>query len=186
MRIIAGTLKNRTIPSPASDGTRPTSDRGRETLFHILAHHCPFEERSVLDLYAGTGALGFEALSRGASSVTFVDTSTDVCRQLRSTAIALDVSDAVRIIRADAAEYLRHGAPHEHDIVFVDPPYALKSCNVIAALLLQSNALAAGGVVTLEHSDQEHLLPSDELELLRRIEMGLTTFDVLRRVSPVT
>lgn len=186
MRIIAGRLKNRVIPSPPGDNTRPTSDRGRETLFHVLAHNCPFEDRSVLDLYAGTGALGFEALSRGASSVTFVDTSSDVCRQLRSTAVALGVSDVIQIIRADAVEYLRHGNPPAHDIVFVDPPYALKTCNVIAALLMRSNALDTGGVVTLEHSDQEHLLPNDELELLRRIEMGLTTFDVLRRVSPMT
>lgn len=186
MRIIAGTLKNRTIPSPPGEGTRPTSDRGRETLFHVLAHNCRFEDRSVLDLYAGTGALGFEALSRGASSVTFIDISTDVCRQLRTTAVSLGVSDVVRIIRTDAVEYLRHGNPQTHDIVFVDPPYALKSCNVIATLLLQSDALVAGGVVTLEHSDREHILPNHELELLRSIEMGLTTFDILRRVSPVT
>lgn len=185
MRIIAGTLKHRIIPSPPGDATRPTSDRGRETLFHVLEQNTAIATATVLDLYAGSGALAFEALSRGATSATLVDASADVCRHLRSTAVALGVSDLVRIVRADVLQYLQEGTPDETDIVFVDPPYVLKSCNAVVSRLLGQNVLANGGIVALEHSDQEHVLAHEELLHVRTIEIGTTLFDVYRRVGPL-
>lgn len=185
MRIIAGTLKHRTVPSPPGSGTRPTSDRGRETLFHVLEHHCDFGSVTVLDLYAGSGALAFEAISRGAQSATLVDISTDVCRHLRATAVALGITNSIRIIRADALEYLRQASPGEFQLIFADPPYAHKSCNSLASLLVTSNTLAADGIVAFEHGDQEHILPHQELTCMKSIEHGSTAFDVFRRVSPI-
>jgi 16S rRNA (guanine966-N2)-methyltransferase len=185
MRIIAGTLKHRTIPSPPDDTTRPTSDRGREALFHVLEHHVEFQGASVLDLCAGTGALAFEAISRGAHFATLVDTSADVCRQLRTVAEFLDISPLVQIIRADAREYLRYGRVSEHRIVFADPPYAQKACNSIASLLLSSGALAIEGLAAFEHGDQEHILELPEMQQIKNIELAQTTFSIMRRVSPL-
>lgn len=185
MRIIAGTLKHRTIPSPPGDSTRPTSDRGRESLFHVLEHHADMEGASIIDLYAGSGALAFEALSRGACSATLVDTSAEVCRQLRSVAESLNISPLVQIIRADALEYLRHGNVREHQIIFADPPYAQKACNAIAPLLFSSGALANDGIAAFEHGDQEHILELPELRLIKSIELGQTNFSIFRRVSPL-
>ena len=185
MRIIAGRLKHRTIPSPPGDSTRPTSDRGRESLFHVIEHHVHIQGASILDLYAGSGALAFEALSRGAHSATLVDTSADVCRQLRAVAESLEVSPLVQIIRADAREYLRHGKICEHQIIFADPPYAQKACNAIAALVLASGALAVDGIAAFEHGDQEHILELPELHRIKSIELGQTNFSMFRRVSPL-
>ncbi|MEY2719607.1 MAG: hypothetical protein RLZZ273_973 [Bacteroidota bacterium] len=182
MRIIAGKLKHRIIPAPPGVQTRPTSDRARETLFDVLGQHVVYEQVHVLDLYAGSGALAFEALSRGAAGATLVDASIHVCKHLRATSIELGVSDNVTIVRADALSYLYHGNPDITDVVFADPPYGLKSCNSILGCLARGNALRVDGVVALEHSDQEHILPLSEMLPLKSIEIGITLIDVYRRL----
>lgn len=186
MRIIAGTLKNRRIPSPKGHTTRPTSDRGRESIFQVIERHMSLQSAHVLDVYAGTGALTFEAISRGAATATMIDTSVDVCKQLRNTAIEFGVSESVTIIRSDAIEALRLADLHRANLVFVDPPYALKSCNAIATLLLSRDHLASAALSVFEHGDQEHLICPPELNVLRTIEMGQTVFDVVQRVDITT
>ena len=122
MRIVAGTLGGRRIAAPAGAATRPTSDRVREALFSILG---PVDGLRVLDLFAGSGALGLEALSRGAAEATFVDSARPAYTALRANLDALELDAEVR--RQDARAFLRDAKAGDraYDLVFVDPPYRL-------------------------------------------------------------
>src|SRR3954453_13668244 len=121
MRVIAGSYGGRTLKAPAGDGTRPTSDRVREALFSILGDRVAGAR--VLDLFAGSGALGIEALSRGAASATFVDDAPAALRVLRANLEAL--GEDAEVVRADAVRWLRaaSGRAHQYDLVLLDPPY---------------------------------------------------------------
>jgi len=119
LRIIGGQWRGRRIRFPGSGGVRPTPDRVRETLFNWLAAAVPGSR--CLDLFAGSGALGLEALSRGALAVTFVERDRDAARSLRETAAKLAPDRAV-VVQADALAWLA-GPPTPHDIVFLDPPF---------------------------------------------------------------
>lgn len=123
LRVIAGSHGGRRLRAPAGAATRPTSDRVREALFSVLGDRVAGAR--VLDLFAGSGALGLEALSRGAASAVFVDSAPAAVAVVRANLIALDVTADVR--RADARAYLRSArtAAHQYDLVFLDPPYRL-------------------------------------------------------------
>jgi 16S rRNA (guanine966-N2)-methyltransferase len=149
MRVIAGSLKGRRLKSPTWEGLRPTSDKLRETLFNILAPR--IAGARVLDGYAGTGAAGIEALSRGAAFVTFVD------RDRRAHALIVEnlahcgVADGYAIIRADMARALAdaRAAGSTFDIVLLDPPYDYPSD---AELTTVADVLSPNGIVVLEHA----------------------------------
>jgi 16S rRNA (guanine966-N2)-methyltransferase len=117
MRIIAGTRKGHTIQAPTGRGTRPTSDRVRENVFNILG---PVDDASVLDLYAGSGALGLEALSRGAAQAVFVERDSDAARVIERNLDKLGLRATV--LRQDAIAVLA-AEKRKYDLVFVDPPY---------------------------------------------------------------
>lgn len=117
MRIIAGTRKGHTIQSPAGRSTRPTSDRVRENIFNILG---PIDDAVVLDLYAGSGAMGLEALSRGAAQAVFVERDPDALRAIEKNLDKLRLRGTV--LRQDAVAVLA-GENRKYDLVFVDPPY---------------------------------------------------------------
>jgi len=120
VRIVAGTYGGRRLAAPRGGRTRPTADRVREALFSMLG---PVAEARVLDLFAGSGALGLEALSRGAAEATFVDSSAAAVRAVRANLESLAVRAEVR--RADARAFLRNAraAGRQYDLVFLDPPY---------------------------------------------------------------
>jgi 16S rRNA (guanine966-N2)-methyltransferase len=121
MRIISGTHKGRRIAAPSGDSTRPTSDRVRESVFNILG---PVNDLSVLDLFAGSGALGLEALSRGARRCVFVDSDAEAARVIAANLAALDLTGAV-VEKRDALAVLREAGARgtKYDLVFCDPPY---------------------------------------------------------------
>lgn len=123
MRIVAGEYRGRRLTAPSGEGTRPTSDRVREALFSILG---PLAGLRVLDLFAGTGALGLEALSRGAEHATFVERDRRALAALRHNLEALGVpADAARVHPRDAAAFLRDAVRRDdkYDLVLLDPPY---------------------------------------------------------------
>ncbi len=120
VRIIAGKWRGRRLALPDAVGLRPTGDRIRETLFNWLQPMLPGAR--CLDLFAGSGALGLEAVSRGAASVVLVEQNPSVCRQLRETLASLQVTDDVTLIEDEAAVYLA-GPPRLFDLVFLDPPF---------------------------------------------------------------
>jgi 16S rRNA (guanine966-N2)-methyltransferase len=149
MRIVAGTLRGRTIDGPSWDGLRPTSDSLRETLFNIVGHAMPGAR--VLDVFAGTGAVGFEALSRGAARVTFVERDKRAITLIDRNITRLGVADACAIIRDDFMAPRRNGTPGDgFDFIFLDPPYDMPELD--AAVTRASGFAAPGAMLVLEHS----------------------------------
>jgi 16S rRNA (guanine966-N2)-methyltransferase len=167
MRVIAGLYRGRNLRSPPSMQVRPTSDRLRETLFNVLAPR--IDGTRFLDLCAGSGAVGIEALSRGAAHVTFVDRSRKMCGLVESNLDLCGVpEDETEVVMSEAAEFLRRAAARgeqKWDIAFFDPPYAIAYMPVLAVFgtgtLLNDN-----GILVVEHHHKNEL--KDEIGDIRR------------------
>lgn len=154
MRIISGYLKGRRLDPPERLGIRPTMDRAREALFNLLFSRLDIEDAIVLDLFAGSGAVGFEALSRGAAQVTGVDKQAAVVEHLRATAERFDVSDSYRAVLAPVERYLSVEATPSN-LIFLDPPYALPRKEDLIATVFQRNLILPGGLLVMEHASGE-------------------------------
>jgi 16S rRNA (guanine966-N2)-methyltransferase len=159
VRVVAGRWGGRRLQAPSGDATRPTSDRVREALFSILAGRV--DGASVLDLFAGSGALGIEALSRGAATATFVDSAPAAIRAVRANLKAVGAEAEVR--RADALRFLGSASGHarQYDLVFLDPPYRLAG-RLGGELTAALPAVLAPGAAVIAESDRRAPL---ELEL---------------------
>ncbi|MEL6060187.1 MULTISPECIES: 16S rRNA (guanine(966)-N(2))-methyltransferase RsmD [unclassified Methylobacterium] len=171
MRIVGGAWRGRRLSAPRSDSIRPTSDRLRESLFNVLTH--AYDEAvsgaRVLDLFAGTGALGFEALSRGAAYALLVDDGTEARAVIRSNIEALGAEGVTRLFRRDATRLGPAGTAGQFSLVFCDPPYGRD----LAPRALTSAAggawLAPGALVVVEEAETVHLdWPEGFAELERR------------------
>src|SRR4051812_41052217 len=150
MRVIAGSYGGRRLKAPKGDETRPTSDRVREALFSILGDRV--QDARVLDLFAGSGALGIEALSRGAQSAVFVDDAPIAVRAVKAN---LDGVEGAEVIRRDARAFLRAARepPRQYDLVFLDPPY--RQAPVLGPALAEPlQAVLAPGAVVVSESDR--------------------------------
>jgi 16S rRNA (guanine966-N2)-methyltransferase len=162
MRVIAGRWKGRSLAAPTGSTTRPTADRAREAIFNVLAH-APWsqglQDKRVLDLFAGTGALGFEALSRGASFCLFVETDEAARGAIRRSIESLDAFGETRVHRRDAADLGAKpaGLGEAFDLVFLDPPY--NKGLVMRALqhVAQGGWLAPSALIVAETSSDEDL-----------------------------
>jgi len=181
MRIIAGTYRSRTLLAPAGMATRPTSDRLRETLFNVLAPR--IEGAAFLDLYAGSGAVGIEALSRGAGRVEFVERAPAALVVLRGNLAKLGVAAGFRIHEGSVGTVLRRMKPSADvasgaafDVVFIDPPYDAAGEYAATLNMLggpQSGLLAPGAIVIAEHRKKERLEDKyNALERTRILEQG--------------
>lgn len=153
MRIVGGRLARRPLRAPKGDRTRPTTDRVREALFNLLGARIDLEGARVLDLFAGSGALGLEALSRGAAHVTFVERHGPTLGVARANARDLEVADRAAFSRADALAVLRRQPAGPFGLVVADPPYDLAELPDLPALVRPH--LAPGGLLALEH-DARH------------------------------
>jgi 16S rRNA (guanine966-N2)-methyltransferase len=178
MRVIAGTLRRRTLEAPPGMATRPTSDRLRETLFNVLAPR--IQGARFLDLYAGSGAVGIEAASRGAERVVLVERAAEALKVLRANRESLRLRGGVRVEAVSVAAFLKKVRPESagfvFDIVFMDPPYEADNEYALALSLLGGEAsrlLSQDAVVIAEHRRRENL---DErygvLERTRVLEQG--------------
>lgn len=169
-RIVAGEFRGHHLDVP-DKGTRPTSSKVREALFSRLEAWGEVDDAVVLDLYAGSGALGLEALSRGATSVTLVDQASGAVRCCTANAKRLDAS-RVRVVRANASSFCRRPeAPASFTLVFVDPPYAQDPQRVAEDLAALAPVLAPGALIVWEVSQERQIpeLPSGfELEDQRK------------------
>lgn len=156
MRIIAGEFRGLALKPAADRRVRPTADRVREAWFSIVGPSLP--GASVLDLFSGSGALGLEALSRGARSVTFVEVARPSLEALRANIAALDVEDRVKIHRADALRFVATLPPRAYDVAFADPPYTTDQAERLV-VAFRANPFAR--VLGVEHAAKT-LLPGDD------------------------
>lgn len=180
LRIVAGRFKGRRLTVPAVVGLRPTAERVREALFDILGHD--LGGLDVLDLYAGTGALGFEAASRGARRVVCVESEPALARALRQAAEGLGVSGSVRVIAGRVEDELagaRLGGPF--DLVLVDPPYVASGEQALLRRVVARGTLAIGGTLVFERAAREATVDGEgELRLVRTAEYGDTALDFFK------
>ena len=186
MRIIAGSLRSRTLQAPAGLATRPTSDRLRETLFNVLAPRV--QAGALLDLYAGSGAVGIEALSRGAERVTFVERAPAALKVLRANLDKLGIATGVRVVSGAVGTFLRKDQAEKFDMIFLDPPYDAEAEYAATLGLLGGPAvglLADDGIVIAEHRRQEKL--GDQFGVLHRtrlLEQGDAALSFYAVVEP--
>ena len=176
LRIITGKHKGKKLASLEGSNTRPTSDRIKGAMFSSIQFD--IENRRVLDLFAGTGQLGLEALSRGAASVTFVDSERDAMDVVKANCRALGEFERCRYAVSDWRNFIRKasGRGEKYDLVFVDPPYADECCADAAARLAAGGMLPPGAIVVLESGTEEIDLGAlSGFELLRSRDYGKKT-----------
>ena len=169
MRIVGGKFRGRVLAGPSSTATRPTSDRVRESIFNILAHGIAdfeIEGARVLDLFAGTGALGLEALSRGAKFCQFVDEGTEARGVIRRNADALGAIGLCKIWRRDATKLGPCAPQSPFDLVFCDPPYNKGMGEKALTSLVEGGWLSPGAIVVLEEAENVNVGDTAGLALL--------------------
>ena len=176
MRIVAGKWRGRTLEAPPGVGTRPTADRVREALFSMLASRLgSFEDLRVADLFAGSGALGFEALSRGAAHATFVESDPKAAAAIRRNAEKLGVS--VQVLAGSALSLPR---AEPFDLVLADPPYAPGSGTAVVEAIVRADWLAPGGWLSVE-TNRADAVDATGLELDAERQIGRARVTLLRR-----
>jgi 16S rRNA (guanine966-N2)-methyltransferase len=157
MRVITGTAKGRRLKAPEGLGTRPMLDRVKEALFSVLEGYGPIRGR-VLDLYAGTGALGIECLSRGASWADFVEHKAHVCRIIRENLEHTRLADRARVFHMPVERFLRQQGLHEkYDIIIMDPPYADPAIEATICAVHDADLLKDTGLLVVGHSPRVEL-----------------------------
>ncbi|MGO9391003.1 16S rRNA (guanine(966)-N(2))-methyltransferase RsmD [Rhodoblastus sp.] len=182
MRIVGGRLKGRALHGPKSDAIRPTSDRLRETLFNILAHSYddPIPGGKVIDLFAGTGAFGLEAISRGAEFCLLVDDGAKARALIRENVEALGLGGVTKIFRRDARKLgeAPPGAPYT--LAFLDPPYDRGLAQPALASLARGGWLAPDALVIVEEAAASCFEPAPGFDTLERRDYGETEVIFLR------
>jgi 16S rRNA (guanine966-N2)-methyltransferase len=192
MRIIAGTLKGRRLAAPTWDGLRPTSDKLRETLFNVIAGRC--ENARFLDGFAGTGAVGLEALSRGAAHVTFIERDPRACRLIEQNAARCGVTGGYIIVRGgfgngdvagrkrgEAARRSPLGPLGPFDVIFLDPPYA--DAVIDDAMRAVVAWLSPSGLLIVEHAARDPIVEPPGVRLTRDLRSGDSALAFMERVG---
>jgi 16S rRNA (guanine966-N2)-methyltransferase len=185
MRVVGGRLRGRNIASPSSRDIRPTADRLREALFNILAHAYgnPVESARVLDLFAGTGALGIEALSRGAAFALFVDNGAEARALLRQNVEALGLGGVSKIYRRDATSPGPAHPMEPFSLAFLDPPYGKGLAEKAVTALRDGGWLTPDALVIVEEAKAAAFAPPDGFEELERRAYDDTEFVIMRAAS---
>jgi 16S rRNA (guanine966-N2)-methyltransferase len=185
MRIVAGRHRGRRLLAPPGETVRPTSDRAREALFNILSHGqlaaegIPFAGAAVLDAFAGTGALGLEALSRGAAEAAFIEQDREALATLRQNIAALGEDGRARIVAGDATRLPR--APSAYALAFLDPPYRSGLAAAALTALDAAGWLAPDALAVVELAAREELTPPAGFFLLDERVYGAARLLFLRR-----
>ena len=161
MRIITGKAKGIVLKTLAGTNTRPTAERVKEAVFSMIQFDV--EGRSVLDLFAGSGQMGLEALSRGASSATFVDKARDAIAIVKENATKSKLLDSAEIIQAEYLDFIRRSAGKQYDIIFLDPPYALNMYAPALKALADNNMLKPSSLIVCESDKADLLAGHDDI-----------------------
>jgi 16S rRNA (guanine966-N2)-methyltransferase len=183
MRIVGGRFRGKSLATPKSDAIRPTSDRLRETIFNVLAHAYddPVTGARVIDLFAGTGALGFEALSRGAAFALFVDDGPQARGVIRTNVEALGLAGCTRLFRRDATKLGAIGPIQPFTLAFLDPPYARGLAQPALTSLVTGGWLVPDALCVVEESAAIVVEAPPGLERLEVRDYGETRVTVLQR-----
>ena len=178
MRIITGSAKGKKLVSLEGDATRPTSERIKEAIFSSIQFDV--EGRRVLDLFAGSGQMGLEALSRGASKATFIDLSREAMEIVKQNAKITGFFDKSHFLVSDWRNYIRKASGREQfDLVFIDPPYAMECCADAAAYLAKTELIIPGAIVVLESGEEEIDMADERLSgyrVIKSTHYGKKTF----------
>lgn len=149
MRIISGSHKGRAFHPPKNLPVRPTTDFGKEALFNILNSRLAFETTNALDLFCGTGSIGYELVSRGCPSVTAVDSNFGCCTYTKKMAKEFGFEN-IQVIKSDVFKFL-NTTHQQYDFIFADPPYSLQETIKLPDLIFNKNLLCANGILIVEH-----------------------------------
>lgn len=186
MRVVGGQFRGRPLATPKDERLRPTSDRVREAVFNILLHGVPdvsLEGAKVLDLFAGTGALGIEALSRGAASCLFVEQDAEARGLIRRNIEAFGLAGVTKIFRRDATDLGPAGNRDQFTLLFADPPYGRGLAEKALAAASQGGWLADGAIAVVEEAERSELTLPDPFEVIDRRVWGGTQV-VFARYEP--
>jgi len=181
MRITTGRFKGRTVQTVGDLSVRPAMDRARQTIFNILSARVELEGISVLDLFAGSGSLGLEALSRGASKALFVESSREASRLLEATIERFGCADQAEVLTTDAQQFLADNR-ERFDLVFADPPYSYPRTAGMPDDIIAGNHLAPGGILLIEHATGVEFPPSARWQLFAGRRFGRTSLSFFRPV----
>ncbi|MDG1708451.1 MAG: 16S rRNA (guanine(966)-N(2))-methyltransferase RsmD [Emcibacteraceae bacterium] len=178
MRIIGGTYRGKKLITPPNAAIRPTTDRMRETLFNMLEHGAGPGIRGsrILDLFAGTGALGIEALSRNAEHVTFVDYDRSSMQLVKNNTALIGNPDNTSYITLDGTKIT---ASQAYDIILIDPPYNKGLILLALQNILERSLLSEGGVIVIEYSSSEEMEIPSQFSEIKKKKMGEATFSIL-------
>lgn len=185
MRIITGKARGIRLKTLDGDATRPTAERVKEAVFSMLQFDV--ENRTVLDLFSGSGQLALEALSRGASSAVLVDRSPDAVKIIQENAKKTRLSDSCSILQMNAIDFIRQSRGKKFDLIFIDPPYASNLYVQILQKLLEYNMLKPTSLIICE-SDQEDLFRqmsnlAEQLCVKKNVRYGKTTITIFTPVQ---
>ena len=179
MRVIAGTARGRRLKEPKGLETRPTTDRVKESIFNIIQFDIP--GRRVLDLFAGTGQMGIEAISRGAVSCVFIEQRTDAVRLVKENIALCGFQDAAEVRQTDALAYLS-SAPGKFGLIFLDPPYATDLLRQSLRRIAAFDILVANGIILCESSADTAPVPlAPPYSLVREYHYGKSKITLYRR-----
>lgn len=178
MRVIAGKYKGRVLIGPKKDNFRPTLDRVKESIFNILGQD--LIDNVVLDLFCGSGALGIEALSRGAMRATFVDNNKAILNIALKNAVNLKIEEKAKFIFSDVFEYIERNRNIKYHLILADPPYDKKYGGSICNSVVEFDILHQGGILVLERY-QDDITESEGLRLVRTLKFGQTEVDFFLR-----
>ena len=176
LRIITGTAKGKKLKTLEGEATRPTSERIKEAVFSAIQFD--IENRRVLDLFAGCGQLGLEALSRGAASVMFIDASREAMDVVKENVRTTGFADRSKYLVSDWRNYIRKASGRERfDLVFIDPPYAMECCADAVEYLIVKDLIAPGAIVVLESgTENPDFSDREDIEILKSTHYGKKTF----------
>ena len=185
MRIVGGRFRGTGLTAPKSQAIRPTSDRLRESLFNILAHGLgdPVDGARVLDLFSGTGALGLEALSRGARFCLFVEEAAEARSLIHANIEAIHATGVTKLWRRDATKLGRCAPMEPFDLAFLDPPYGKGLADAALATMAAGGWLRPGGLAVVEESIEAVVAPPPAFEEIDRREQGDSRLLFLRHTA---
>lgn len=184
MRVIAGEYKGRRLYSPADRGVRPAADRVKETIFNILSTRLDLRGATVLDLFAGTGSLGIEALSRGARRAVFVESAKSAVQIIERNLDAVSAKPSSSVIQTDVVNYIKD-AREQFDIVFADPPYAYNVTDRLPTLICEGRLVRSGGFLVIEHPRMLRFPASTAYRVSLAKEFGTTIVSFFESATSV-